>query len=140
MYFKGANMLHTLRQIVNDDKKWRSILRGLNKDFYHQTVTTAQIENYLSEHVGRDLSPFFNQYLRDVRIPKLEYRQEGAKLMYRWSNTVADFNMPVKVYLNGKAKWLEPATNWQELKDAPKKVKLEVDRNFYVTAAKATTS
>ncbi|MFD2999394.1 M1 family metallopeptidase [Pontibacter toksunensis] len=140
MYFKGANMLHTLRQLVNDDEKWRSILRGLNKDFYHQTVTTAQIENYLSQHVGRNLSPFFDQYLRDVRIPKLEYRQEGTKLMYRWSNTVADFNMPVKVYVNGKAKWLEPTTNWQELKEAPKKVKLEVDRNFYVTAEKATAS
>ncbi|RDV16817.1 M1 family peptidase [Pontibacter diazotrophicus] len=139
MYPKGANMLHTLRQIVNDDEKWRGILRGLNKEFYHQTVTTAQVENYLSEQTGRDLRPFFDQYLRDVRVPEFQYRMEGNRLMYRWNNSVADFNMPVKVHVNGKAQWLEPTTSWQELEGAPKKTKLEVDRNFYVRAAKATS-
>ena len=59
MYYKGANMLHTLRQIVDDDNKWRSILRGLYKKFYHQTVTSAQIENYLTKHTGINLAPFF---------------------------------------------------------------------------------
>lgn len=139
MYYKGANMLHTLRQIVNDDGKWRGILRGLNKDFYHQTVTSAQIENYLSEHVGRDLKPFFDQYLRDVRIPKFEYRQDGNRLTYRWSNSVAGFDMPVKVSIDGREKWLEPTADWQELKAPSRKAKLEVDRNFYVTAAKVSS-
>jgi hypothetical protein len=37
MYYKGGNMLHTLRQWINNDDKWRGILRGLQKDFYHQT-------------------------------------------------------------------------------------------------------
>ena len=73
MYYKGANMLHTLRQLIEDDSKWRTILRGLNKEFYHQTVTTKQIEEYLSKKTKIDLTAFFNQYLRDVRIPKLEY-------------------------------------------------------------------
>ena len=73
MYYKGANMLHTLRQLVNDDKKWRLLLRGLNKTFYHQTVTTQEIENYISEFLGLDLTAFFDQYLRDVRIPNFEY-------------------------------------------------------------------
>jgi aminopeptidase N len=63
--------MHTLRQIVNDDEKWRTILRGL-KHFYHQTVTTKQIEDYLSSTVGIDLV-FFHQYLRDTRVPTLEY-------------------------------------------------------------------
>ena len=48
MYAKGANIIHTIRQFVPNDEKWRSILRGLNTDFYHQTVTTQQIEDYLS--------------------------------------------------------------------------------------------
>lgn len=134
MYYKGANMLHTLRQIVNSDAKWRTILRGLNKTFYHQTVTTQQIEDYLSKQVGRDLKPLFDQYLRDVRIPVLEYTFKDNKLQYRWNNAVAGFNMPVKVYLNDKEAWLEPTTNWQELKEAPAKAKLKVDPNFYVTA------
>ena len=59
MYPKGANMLHTIRQIINDDKKWRSILRGLNKTFYHKTVSTQQIEHYISEKAGIDLQKVF---------------------------------------------------------------------------------
>ena len=132
MYPKGGNMLHTLRQVVNNDEKWRSILRGLNKDFYHQTVTTQQIENYLSQHIGRDLARVFDQYLRDTRIPKLEYQLANNNLKYRWNNSVAGFNLPVKVYLDGKEKWLEPTTAWQELKGLKKDTKLLVDPNFYV--------
>ena len=82
MYYKGANMLHTLRQIVNNDEKWRSILRGLNLVFYHQTVTTQQIENYLSKHIGIKLKPFFDQYLRTVLIPKFEYQIKGKQFLY----------------------------------------------------------
>ncbi|MCC9166237.1 M1 family metallopeptidase [Pontibacter harenae] len=140
MYFKGANTLHTLRQIVNDDEKWRSILRGMNKDFYHQTVTTKQIEDYLSQHVGRDLSSFFDQYLRDVRVPKLEYQLVGKNLKYRWTNTVDNFNMPVKVTIDGKEEWLEPTNSWQQLKGLKKNAKVKVDPNFYIESAQATAS
>ena len=132
MYYKGANMLHTLRQIVNDDEKWRQILRGLNKTFYHQTVTSQQVEQYLSRQVGRDLKPFFNQYLRDVRIPRLVYSLKNNRLQYRWVNTVAGFTMPVRVYLNKQEQWLEPTTAWQELPALPAKAKLTLDPNFYV--------
>ncbi|MFB9864573.1 M1 family metallopeptidase [Rufibacter immobilis] len=134
MYNKGANMLHTLRQVVKNDKKWRNILRGLNKEFYHQTVTAAQIENYLSKQTGKDLSTFFNQYLRDVRIPVFEYRVNGNRLSYRWANSVSGFNLPVKVWLNGQEKWLQPQTDtWQDTKLANGATDLKVDANFYVT-------
>jgi aminopeptidase N len=139
MYNKGANMLHTLRQIVNDDEKFRSILRGLNKDFYHQTVTTQQIEGYLAQHSGKDLTRFFDQYLRDTRIPVLEYRLDKKKLAYRWANTVDGFNMPVKVYLNGKGTWLEPTTEWKEMKKVRAGTTLTVDPNFYVNVGTSTT-
>ncbi|MEJ8756842.1 M1 family metallopeptidase [Pontibacter sp. H259] len=140
MYPKGANMLHTLRQIVNDDAKWRAILRGLNKEFYHQTVTTQQIENYLSQQIGRNLKPVFDQYLRDVRIPKLEYQQEGKKLKYRWTNTVAGFDMPVKVLVNGKELWLEPTNDWKQQKGIKKNATIEVVPDFYVETAVGTTA
>ena len=67
MYNKGAFMLHTLRQLIGNDEKWRNILRGLNTTFYHQTVTTKEIEEYLSKTSQINLTAFFNQYLRDVR-------------------------------------------------------------------------
>lgn len=138
MYYKGANMLHTLRQIVNNDEKWRDILRGLNKDFYHQTVTSAQIENYLSQKTGRDLAPFFQQYLREVRIPRLEYQFKNNQLAYRWANCVAGFSMPLKVNFNKQEKWLEPTTAWQEIANVPATSTLLINPDFYVTASKTS--
>ncbi|GAB3818529.1 hypothetical protein GCM10028895_15900 [Pontibacter rugosus] len=75
-----------------------------------------------------------------MRIPKFEYRLAGNKLQYRWANSVANFDMPVKVSLNGKEQWLEPTTDWKELKGVKKGAKVEVDKNFYVTSSKATTT
>ena len=131
MYYKGANMLHTLRQIVNDDAKWRMILRGLNSTFYHQTVTTKQIEDYLSKEVGIDLSTFFNQYLRDTRIPTFEYYFKGGTLGYRWTNCVVDFNMPLKVQINGQEQFLSVNTKWQTKAIDQQQPKLTIDKNFY---------
>ncbi len=138
MYPKGGNMLHTLRQIVNDDEKWRGILRGLNSTFYHQTVTTKQIEDYLSQQVGIDLSTVFNQYLRDTRIPTLEYFFKDNQVGYRWTNCVSGFNMPVKVTLNGKEELLQPETEWKSIPVISKNSKLETDKNFYVASFNIT--
>ena len=132
MYPKGGNMLHTLRQIVNDDEKWRTILRGLNSTFYHQTVTTKQIEDYISKAIEIDLSPFFNQYLRKSNIPTLEYYFKDTTLSYRWINCVAGFNMPIKVKLNGVEKWLKPINDWVSLPQIARKSSLVVDENFYI--------
>ena len=134
MYPKGANMLHTLRQIVNNDKKWRNILRGLSEEFYHQTVTTEQIENYFSKSLNMDLNSFFNQYLRDVRIPVLEYSINENVIKYRWGNCVEGFNIPVKVYINNSETWLYPSTLWKETKQQMKIDDLKIDENFYVTS------
>jgi len=132
MYYKGSNMLHTLRQLVNDDVKWRTILRGLNSTFYHQTVTTKQIEDYLSQETGFELNPFFNQYLRDTRIPTFEYSFLGNTLKYRWTNTVTGFEIPLKVLINGTEVNLHPKSDWKELNSPFKIEKVEVDKNFYV--------
>ena len=137
MYNKGGNMLHTLRQIVNDDQKWRTILRGLNSTFYHQTVTTKQIEDYLSKSVGLDLAPFFDQYLRDIRIPTFEYKFNNNTLSYRWTNCVPGFNMPVKVTLNGKEQWLKPQVEWTKLPQMIKNLKVGLDKDFYVELLKS---
>ncbi|CAN1537722.1 PepN Aminopeptidase N [Flavobacteriaceae bacterium] len=132
MYYKGSNMLHTLRQLVNNDEKWRIILRGLNSTFYHQTVTTKQIEDYLSQQVGLDLNPFFIQYLRDIRIPTLEYTFKDNTLKYRWTNIVAGFDMPVKVSLNGTEVTLNPKSEWTEFNNYTKIKSVVLDPNFYV--------
>jgi len=132
MYYKGANMLHTLRQVINDDEKWRSILLGMNKEFYHQTVTTKQIEDYLSKHIGINLEPFFNQYLRDTKIPVLEYKLNNGQLSYRWSNIVDDFYIPVKITVDSKQQWIKPTSDWQTLKTEKAVESFSVDGNFYI--------
>jgi aminopeptidase N len=138
MYYKGGNMLHTLRQIIDDDEKWRSILRGLNETFYHQTVTTQQVENYIAEQAGLELDYFFDQYLRDVRIPILEYYVKDKKLFYRWGNCVSGFRMPVKVTIGEKEHWLKPSTRWTEGMEMEGNASFEVDVNFYVGTMKIT--
>ena len=132
MYNKGGNMLHTLRQLIDNDEKWRLILRKMNADFYHQTVTTKQIENFLSKETGFNLNPFFNQYLRTINIPTLEYKIEKKTLKYRWTNTVANFEMPLKTTINGEEKWIYPTSNWKNLALKSARTNFLIDENFYV--------
>ena len=112
MYYKGANMLHTIRQVINDDEKFRQILRGLNKDFYHQTVTTQQIENYISTQSGIDFSSVFDQYLRTTKIPTLEYSQTGNLLKFRYQNAVEKLKLPIRI--NGNQE-ISPTEQWQTI-------------------------
>ncbi|WP_109852307.1 M1 family metallopeptidase [Aquimarina sp. AU58] len=130
MYLKGSNMLHTLRQLIEDDEKWRSVLRGLNTTFYHKTVTTKQIEDYISKETDIDLTQFFDQYLRTIKVPVLEYNFKDGKLKYRYSNIVDKFDMPVRLFIDDNPEWIKPNANWQT-KDV-KGNKLTVDPNFYV--------
>jgi aminopeptidase N len=138
MYYKGGNMLHTIRQIINNDEKWRQILRGLNSTFYHQTVTTQQIENYISEQAGIDLTPVFNQYLRDTRVPTLEYYFKEKLLTYRWINCVDGFTMPVQVDLNGESLQIQPTKEWKVITISNANSKLTIDANYYVAGLNST--
>ncbi|MEN8815336.1 MAG: M1 family metallopeptidase [Nonlabens sp.] len=137
MYYKGANLLHTLRTITNDDKKWREILRGLNSEFYHQTVTTAQIENYIADKMGLDLKPVFDQYLRNVRIPVLEYAMVKKKMHYRWTNVIDGFEMPIQILIDGKSKWITPSTKIQKLRLPSKESEFDTVEDFYVEYKKS---
>ena len=132
MYYKGGNMLHTLRQIVNDDEKWRAILRGLNEDFYHKVVRGSQIEDYLSEKTGINLKPVFDQYLRDTRIPVFEFYVKGSELTFRWTNCVNGFDMPLKIWVSGKAMLIYPRTMFNTIKLNGDNEEIKIDPEFYV--------
>jgi aminopeptidase N len=133
MYFKGANLIHTIRQLIDNDEKFREILRGLNSTFYRQTVTTRQIENYISQQSGKDLSKIFDQYLRNAGIPVLELKNEKGNIMYRWAKAISGFNMPVKLT---SGKWINPTAQWKKLDSEKDIKKIEVDKNFYITVKK----
>lgn len=133
MYYKGGNMLHTIRQVINDDEKFRSLLRGLNSTFYHKVVTTQEIESYMSKQSGKDLSKIFDQYLRTTMIPVLEYKMSGDNMSCRWANCVKGFNMPVKI--SGTVEWLNPGEEWKNVTPTAdmRNNGLKVDRSFYIT-------
>jgi len=132
MYYKGANIIHMIRQLIADDSKFRDLLRGLNKEFYHQIVTSKQIENYIMKESDLDLHSFFDQYLRTKKIPVLEYKIKGASIHYRYKKVIKDFHLPLKVYVNNKEQWIEPSKDWQEIKVKSSDPTFRVDRNFYI--------
>ncbi len=134
MYPKGGNMLHTIRQLVGDDEKWRGTLRGLNQTFWHQTVMGRQVEDYISQQAGMDLTKVFDQYLRTTKIPVFEYTIEDSTLSYRWTDVVPGFDMPVGVTLSGDTFTLiRPSEAWQTAAlRLPSPEAFRVDPNYYV--------
>ncbi len=136
MYPKGGEMLHTIRQIVDDDEKWRSILVGLNRTFWHQTVMGRQVEEYISAKAGVELGRVFDQYLRTTMIPTFEYRIAGGTLSYRWATVVPGFDMPLRVMLDGESYTLiRPTETWQRVPvTLASPSAFRVDPNLYVVS------
>jgi len=134
-YFKGANLLNMVRTIINDDEKWRNILRGLNKTFYHQTVTYNDIVDHISDKAGINLNPVFDQYLHYKNIPILNFMFMHGKLYCRWIADAKDFNMPVKVRIKGGGyQFIKPLTRFTQvdINDSTKD-NIEVDTfNYYI--------
>lgn len=135
IYSKGSNMLHTLRQLLGDDEKWRDILRGINKDFYHQTVSSKQLELYLINKTGLKLSSFFDQYLRDARMPILQYKidvKNGRKLSFCWTDCIEDFDMPIKIKYNDKVIFIYPKSKWSSINLEEECKDIIISKEYYV--------
>lgn len=139
MYPKGANMLHTVRTIINNDQKWRGILRGLNKEFGLKTTTTEAVVSFINKTSGRNLTKVFDQYLRYADIPDLELKDNpNGSLSYRWKANVKGFDMPVRVKKSGENNWitLVPSTEWKGISGMLAE-NIEVDTfNFYINVSK----
>ncbi|SFP65467.1 Peptidase family M1 [Parafilimonas terrae] len=134
MYYKGGNMLQTIRYSINNDAKWRSILRGLGKTFYHQTVTAQQIENYISKNAGIDFSKVFDQYLSNIQIPQLSYyySPDKKKVYYRWDSCINGFNLQLVLLHDGKAIRIKPTQQWKSLNDTAFFNTAWIDKHYYI--------
>jgi aminopeptidase N len=136
-YIKGWAILHMIKSIVDNDSKYREVLQGLNRDFYHKVVTTKQIENYISLNTAIDFQYLFDQYLRTNLVPVLEYQIKDNQLLYRYSNCNDNFAMPIKTNLT-KDIWIYPTTEWKSM-DVINLLTgdtLKTDINFYITTRK----
>jgi aminopeptidase N len=143
MYPKSGNMLHSIRHAMNDDEKFRQMLRFLNKKFYHQTVTTEDIQDVVSEYFGAPVNKIFDQYLRTTQIPVLEYYIDAkeSKLYYRYANCVEGFNLPIFLKTERGGIILGPESqkwNSSNLRqyNATNFPFTEIEKNYYLTLKK----
>lgn len=131
MYYKAANMLHTIRQLINNDELWKKMLQGLNQNFWHQTVSTKQIEDYLITFLNYDLQKIFDQYLRTKQIPILEYSYSNKILKFRWSNCILGFNLTIRLISKNNI-WIYPSEEWKTISLDDKN--FIIDPNFYINS------
>jgi aminopeptidase N len=118
-----------LRTIVDDDTQWRSLLRSLSAHFYQQVISSRTLEKYIAQELDLTLEPFFDQYLRTAQLPRLVFQRAGNQLRFRFEESIENFQMPVKIYLNGHSKWIVPTTEWQSIRYTAAENPI-VDENF----------
>ena len=139
IYFKGANMLLTLRQIIDDDTIWREILQHLQSKYRHKVVTSQAVEQEIATMANRDLKSFFDVYLRQAQPPTLEWKVENNQLHFRYTEVPDDFTMPLRLYIAQDPMWIYPTTEWQNSTINPNQ-EIHVDSNFYIKVKAATES
>lgn len=135
MYNKGSNVVHMIRQVLNNDDKFRELLRTMNETYYHKTVSTQELEAFICKRTGIDFKPFFDQYLRTTQIPWLEYKLVKGKLSFRYVHCLSEFTMPVKI-IAGKEILIRPTTQWQTVPVGKRVKEVKLDRNVYVDLVK----
>ncbi len=138
MYYKGSNMLHTLRTILGNDTLWRQILTGLNQEFYHQTVTAKQVIDCVNEESGRNLSPIFDQYLNYTTIPTLLVVFKKGVPYVKWKAEAENFEMPVGIWVNNKKYHTQTVgTRWKALsfKNQSKSSFIPDTDNYYINVS-----
>ncbi|MDN3594932.1 M1 family metallopeptidase [Zunongwangia endophytica] len=134
MYYKGSNLLNTIRSIYDDDELWWNTLRDYTATYKHKVIKTQTVEDFFNKPVETDLQPVFDQYLRHSRIPELQFKKDGKTFAYRWRADVEGFDMPVDVFIDGKETRLKPTTEWKKLDkkvSSEDSIKLN-DLEFYV--------
>ncbi len=132
-YFKGALFLNTLRSVVDDDRKWWAIVRGVYDTFKYHNIMTEDVVKYINDKTGRNLTPIFDQYLRHTALPALELTFDPAAgtVSYRWKADVAGFAMPVKVGTKDKWQIITPTAEWKTMKTTLTKETFEVATELY---------
>lgn len=136
MYNKGGVLHNMIRTMIDDDEKWRSLLRGMNAKFYHQTVDYHDILNYMNEQSGIDLTKVFEQYVQHRSIPTLEIIENSPGVfMIRWISEVENFDMPVHIFdKDGNRQLIKPTSKFKLMRlDGLTKESIGVDTfNYYI--------
>ncbi|UZH54915.1 M1 family metallopeptidase [Salinimicrobium tongyeongense] len=134
MYYKGANLLNTIRNIYNNDDLWWKTLKDYTESNRHKIISTKTTEDFFNAAIKYDLQPVFDQYLRYAALPELQFKQKKGRILYRWQADVEGFDMPIDVVIDGKELRLYPTEKWQKLEqqvNSPEAVQVQEDE-FYI--------
>lgn len=109
IYYKGAWVLHTLRYLIGDAAFFdatRRLVYGRPDpkpgNFKPRFTTTPEFEALMSQAAGRDLSWFYDVYLRSAALPELVETRTGDQLTLEWKTPRnVPFPLPVEVQVDG---------------------------------------
>ncbi|MGO3237549.1 MAG: M1 family metallopeptidase [Psychroflexus halocasei] len=133
MYYKGANMLHTIRSVVNNDELWWETLKEFHLNFQYQTIDKKQVITFFNEKLDMNLSSVFEHYITLAEIPTLEYRiAKNNELLLRWKSPITDFQMPIDYFIKSdKHRTMISSDQWI---NTNLKVRKNKDLNFDTTS------
>ncbi len=135
IYYKASNMIHTIRHSINDDVVFRNILTGLCSGFYHQTVNSSQVEDFINARAGFNYSKVLDQYLRTIQVPELQYyyTKDKTKICYRWANCIAGFNLPVVLKKDEQTGKIYPTQKWKLLNNTSLFDTAQIHHQYYIS-------
>ena len=134
MYYKGANFIHTLRSILNDDVKWWNLLQSFVSKHQYKTITTDDVVKHFQSYYKFNLQPVFDQYLGHEELPVLLIKKQNDRLEIKWQTDVQDFKMPIDINSKSKIKRYLVSNHWKEIKQfsSIRSLKNKIDRrNMY---------
>jgi len=140
-YFKGSWILHTLRNVINNDQLWFDLLNSFYQKHKQSIVKSEDFFSFVNEKTGKDFSPIFSQYFYYPDVPNFQYyfTQDGENtlLNYRWEASIESFDMPLDVGTKKEYHRIYPTTKWQSIswKGLDKKT-FRVRRELFLIKAK----
>jgi hypothetical protein len=139
MYSKGIRMIASLRQSINNDSLFFSILKGIQSKYKYQSINSADIISYFNKETGTDYTYLFDQYLRYGAIPILMISKKTSgkdlEFRYKWNANVSNFRLPVKIIAaNKKEFFIYPTTEWKSTSvpnNLPDDVKIDNVHSYF---------
>jgi aminopeptidase N len=110
IYYKGAWILHTLREHIGDEAFFtatRRLTYGRDNpapgNFAPLIRSTEDFRRIVEDVAGKDMGWFFDAYFRTAALPELVATRDGSTLRLAWQTSAAEpFTLPVEVDVDGK--------------------------------------
>jgi aminopeptidase N len=114
VYFKGAWMLHTMRNSLANDSLFFAYLKHCYQYFYKQVTNTDAMLDFWMLQMGESYRSAWEHYLYKTTLPVLAWKQRGKgkkiRWYYRYEGVEDTFYMPLT--LPGGLK-VVPGKSWQ---------------------------